>query len=190
MNTLFTRMPRAQMAPEWQGAWDMLNKLTGDATFVEVFAQAPALLEFVMQKFYAGVFFGGSVDQRYKQLARLQLSLIHGCRTCNKQNIPGAIAAGFSAAQIEALQDGRLDAFNAVERAVIEYARQVALSNMEGQMTPDLFKSLREHFSEAEILELGTAMAVISGMAKLSFVLDLVERESYCPFTSAASVAA
>jgi hypothetical protein len=25
-------------------------------------------------------------------------------------------------------------------------------------------------------------MAVISGMAKLSFVLDLVEKESYCPF--------
>jgi hypothetical protein len=28
-------------------------------------------------------------------------------------------------------------------------------------------------------------MAVISGMAKLSFVLDLVEKESYCPFATA-----
>jgi hypothetical protein len=27
-------------------------------------------------------------------------------------------------------------------------------------------------------------MAVISGMAKLSFVLGLVERESYCPFAT------
>ena len=71
--------------------------------------------------------------------------------------------------------------------AVIEYARQVALSNMQGQMTPELFASLRAHFSEAEILELGTAMAVISGMAKLSFVLDLVEREPYCPFQFAAA---
>ncbi|HEY2683834.1 MAG TPA: carboxymuconolactone decarboxylase family protein [Steroidobacteraceae bacterium] len=190
METLFTRMPRAQMAPEWQGAWDMLNKLTGDATFVEVFAQAPALLEFVMQKFYAGVFFGGTVDQRYKQLARLQLSLIHGCRTCNKQNIPGALGAGFTAAQIEALHEGRVDGFTAAERAVIEFARQVALSNMEGRMSRELFRSLREHFSEGEILELGTAMAVISGMAKLSFVLDLVERESYCPFSPQASAAA
>jgi undecaprenyl pyrophosphate phosphatase UppP len=54
-------------------------------------------------------------------------------------------------------------------------------------MTPALFGRLREHFSEAQILELGTAMAVISGMAKLSFVLDLVERESYCPFATAAA---
>jgi hypothetical protein len=30
-------------------------------------------------------------------------------------------------------------------------------------------------------------MAVISGMAKLSFVLGLVERESYCPFAAAAA---
>ena len=70
---------------------------------------------------------------------------------------------------------------------MIDYAGEVALSNIEGRMTPALFASLREHFSEAEVLELGTAMAVISGMAKLSFVLDLVEREPYCPFATAAA---
>lgn len=181
-DTLFTRTGRDQMAPPWQPAWDMLNKLTGDATFVEVFAQAPDLLTFVMQEFYAKVFFGGTVEQRYKQLARLQLSLIHGCRTCNKQNVPGAIEAGFTQAQVDALSGGNTEPFTPAERAVIEYAQQIALSNMDGRMTPALFARLRAHFSEAQILELGTAMAVISGMAKLSFVLGLVERESYCPF--------
>jgi alkylhydroperoxidase family enzyme len=60
---------------------------------------------------------------------------------------------------------------------------------MDGRMTPALFAKLRAHFSEAQILELGTAMAVISGMAKLSFVLDLVERESYCPFATEVAAA-
>ena len=187
MNTLFTRIDRGHLAPQWQPAWDTLHKLTGDATFVEVFAQSPALLDFVMQQFYSKVFFGGSVDQRFKQLARLRLSIIHGCRTCNKQNVPGALAAGFSQGQIDALQDGRQDGFDPAERAVIDYADQIALPNMEGTMTPSLFARLRAHFSEPEILELGTAMAVVSGMAKLSFVLDLVERESYCPFAGAAA---
>ena len=186
-DTLFTRTERSRMPAPWNGAWDMLHKLTGDATFVEVFAQAPEMLEFVMQQFYAKVFFGGSVAQRYKQLARLKLSLIHGCRTCNKQNVPGALEAGFTQSQIDALIDGRNDAFAPAERAVIEYAEQIALSNMDGEMTKGLFARLREHFSEAQILELGTAMAVISGMAKLSFVLNLVEKESYCPFASASA---
>jgi len=147
--------------------------------------QAPELLEFVMGQFYAKVFFGGTVEQRYKQLARLKLSLIHGCLTCNKQNVPGALAAGFTQAQIDALIDGDSAAFAPSERAVIEYAEQIALSNMYGKMSPELFARLRANFSEAQILELGTAMAVISGMAKLSFVLGLVERESYCPFAAA-----
>jgi alkylhydroperoxidase family enzyme len=188
-DTLFTRYDRNHMQPQWQPAWDILNKLTGDATFVEVFAQAPEMLEFVMQQFYAKVFFGGKVDQRYKQLARLKLSLIHGCRTCNKQNVPGALEAGFTQAQIDALISGDLESFPPADRAVIEYADQIALSNMQGRMTPALYGRLRENFSEAQILELGTAMAVISGMAKLSFVLDLVERENYCPFATGSPAA-
>ena len=43
---------------------------------------------------------------------------------------------------------------------------------------------------QTDILELGTAMAVISGMAKLSFVLNLVEKENYCPFAGSAADAA
>ena len=77
--------------------------------------------------------------------------------------------------------------FTDAEKAVLAYAREVSLTNAEGRMTPALFERLREHFSQADILELGVAMAVISGMAKLSFVLDLVEKESYCPFASNAA---
>jgi alkylhydroperoxidase family enzyme len=187
-DTLFTRTPRNRLPEQYHLAWDTMNRLTGEPTFVEVFASNPQMLDFVMGQFYAVVFFGGSVDQRYKQLARLKLSLLHGCRTCNKQNVPGALAAGVSQAQIDAMDDYETGPFTAAEKAVIAYADQVALTNMDGKLTPELYARLREHFSEADILELGVAMAVISGMAKLSFVLNLVEKETYCPF--APSVAA
>lgn len=186
-DTLFTRTPRTALDPAWQPAWDMLQKLTGDATFVEVFAKSPELLDFVMQKFYGAIFLGGNVAERYKQLARLRLSLAHGCRTCNQQNVPGALAAGFTQSQVDALIAGQLEPFAPADRAVIRYAEQVALTNMDGAMSAELFQELRRHFSEADILELGVAMAVISGMAKLSFVLNVVERESYCPFASVAA---
>ncbi|HJS90601.1 MAG TPA: carboxymuconolactone decarboxylase family protein [Steroidobacteraceae bacterium] len=183
-NTLLSRVPRQQLDPRWQQAWDTLHGLTGSATFVEVFAQAPEILDFVLDKFYARLFFGGAVAQRYKQLARLKLSFLHGCRTCNRQNVPGAREAGFTVEQINALSAGEDAPFTAAERAVIAYAAEVSLTNLHGRLSPDLYARLRTHFSDGEILELGAVMAVICGMAKLSFVLDLVEREDYCPFTA------
>jgi alkylhydroperoxidase family enzyme len=181
INTLLTRVPPDQLG-DWRGAYDTLQGLTGDATFVEVFAQAPELLQFVMGQFYMPLFFGGRVEQRYKQLARLKLSLEHGCHTCNKQNVPGALAAGITQAQVDAMDAYETGPFTEAEKAVIAYADQVKMTNHQGHMTPELLARLRAHFSEPEILELGVVMAVISGMAKLSFVLELVEREPTCPF--------
>ena len=105
-NTPFARIPRDELPEGAQAAWDHLNKLTGEPTFVEVFANAPQMLDFVMNKFYGEIFFAGNVDQKYKQLARLRLSLIHGCRTCNKQNVPGSLEAGISQEQEHS---GKLD---------------------------------------------------------------------------------
>ena len=188
--TLLARIPRNQLPQQFHLAWDTMNQLTNEPTFVEVFAGNPEMLDFVMNKFYGPVFFGGKVDNRYKQLARLKLSLHHGCRTCNKQNVPGSLAAGITQAQIDAIESFETGPFTESEKAVLAYADQVALTNMNGEMTPALYQRLRKQFSDADVIELGTAMAVISGMAKLSFVLNLVEKEAYCPFTpSAASTA-
>ena len=182
--TPLSRLSPNDMPEELRQVWSTLKELTGDATFVEVFAQAPELLNFVMSQFYGDIFFGGRVDERYKQLARLRLSQIHGCRTCNKQNVPGARSSGFSDAQIAAMESPTDELFDEAELAVLEYAEQMALTNHDGRMSKDLYERLSRHFSDAEICELGTVMGVIGGMAKLSFVLDLVEREDYCVFAA------
>jgi alkylhydroperoxidase family enzyme len=186
-DTPFHRTPRAELPEQFHLAWDTLNGLTGEPAFVEVFASNPAMLDFVMNRFYMGLFFGGEVEQRYKQLARLKLSLLHGCRTCNKQNVPGALAAGITQAQVDAMDDFEHGPFTDAEKAVIAYAGEVALTNAAGRMSPELYARLRRHFSDADLLELGTVMAIVSGMAKLSFVLGLVEREDYCPFAAPAA---
>lgn len=192
VDTPFTRTPREKLPEGIQPAWDMLNKLTGEPTFIEVFAQAPELLDLVMNGFYAKVFFGGRVAQRYKQLVRLRLSIVHGCRTCNRQNVPGALEAGVSQAQVDSMIAGTHaeGPFTEAEKAVLAYADQLVLTNMHGDLSPELFARLRAHFSEAEILELGVVMAIIGGMAKLSFILSLVEKEPYCPFVPEGQTAA
>ena len=182
--TPLQRTDPADMPEELRQVWQTLNDLTGEPTFVEVFAQAPELLDFVMVRFYGNIFFGGRVDERYKQLARLRLSQIHGCRTCNKQNVPGAIAAGFTQDQVDAMASPTSELFSDAELAVLDFAEQVALTNHDGKMDEALYTRLAGHFDDAEICELGTVMAIISGMAKLSFVMQLVEREDYCPFAA------
>jgi len=181
-DTYLQRISRDELPDDYKLAWDTLNKLTGDATFVEVFANAPELLNFVMNEFYMKIFFQGRVENKYKQFVRLRLSLLHGCRTCNMQNVPGALEAGISQEQVDAIENYQSGPFDDKEKAVLSFAEQMALTNMDGRMDEELYNNLHTHFSDAEICELGTVMAVIAGMAKLSFVMDLVIKEDYCPF--------
>lgn len=181
-NSPIQRIPREKLSGTAQAAWDHLKNLTDEPTFVEVFANAPDMLDFIMNKFYAQIFFAGKVEQKYKQLVRLRLSTIHGCRTCNKQNVPGSLEAGVTQAQVDAITDVENGPFDDAEKAVIRFAEQMALTNHEGKLDEILYGNLRSHFSDEQIIELGTVMAVIGGFAKLAFVMDLVEREDYCPF--------
>ncbi|MEL7028904.1 MAG: hypothetical protein AAGL49_06710 [Pseudomonadota bacterium] len=185
--TPMTRTPREQLQPPFDQAWDTLNKLTGEPTFVEVFAAAPELLGFVMGEFYQKIFFDGRVENKYKQLARLYLSLSHGCHTCNLQNVPGSLEAGVSQAQVDSMLEFENGPFDESEKAVLRFTHQMVLTNNDGRMDSELYKELRAHFDDAQICELGTCMAVIGGMAKLSFVMNLVEKEDYCPFASDAA---
>jgi alkylhydroperoxidase family enzyme len=112
---------------------------------------------------------------------------VHGCRTCNKQNVPGALEAGITQEQIDAMEDYGNGPFSEADKAVLKFADQMVLTNMDGDMDESLYAALSAHFSDADICELGTVMAIIAGMAKLSFILHLVEREEYCPFAAAAA---
>lgn len=40
---------------------------------------------------------------------------------------------------------------------------------------------LSPHFRDGELVELGVMMAVLCGMAKMIFALDLVEKSPTCP---------
>ncbi|MEL7538364.1 MAG: carboxymuconolactone decarboxylase family protein [Pseudomonadota bacterium] len=175
-------MPLDQMTDVQRQAWSTLNDLTGEPGFVEVFANTPELLSFVMEDFYGRIFFGGRVAQHYKQLLRLKLSRLHGCRTCNKQNVPGALEAGISQAQVDAIDDHGNGPFSDAEKAVLDYAELISMSNADRTLAAADYERLQAHFSDAEICELGVVGAFVTGFAKLSFVLDLVEKEPYCSF--------
>ncbi len=152
--TPLQRIARDKLDSEFGAAWDALNALTGEPAFVEAFANAPELLRFVMAEFYGKIFFAGRVDNKYKQLARLYLSMTHGCRTCNKQNGPGSLEAGLTRKQVDSIVDFENGPFDGAEKSVLRYAAQMVMTNPDGHMTTALYGDLKRNFDDAQICEL------------------------------------
>jgi AhpD family alkylhydroperoxidase len=174
-------LPRAAMPERWRQVAETADQVRGEATLIEVLAQAPELLGWYYDGFYAEVFFKGRVERRIKEILRLKLSTLHGCAFCNRGNTKSALEAGVTEAQVAAMWETDSPAFDAKERAVLRLAEEMALPNMRGEVTPDLAAELRRFFSEAEMVELAVVAAVLTGMAKMLFVFDLVSREATCP---------
>lgn len=185
------RIPREELGPEYQPMWDAMNRLVGDASAIEVLAHSRAATDWYFGDFYPRLFGnqdpGMQVDIHYKHLLRLRFSKQHGCALCNRGNEEQARAIGFSDAQIDALLDAEpaRELFTPAEHAVIEFADQMVLQNMDGQLTQERYDRLRAHFSDSQIVEMAMVSAVLVGAAKMMFVLDLVPREATCPFPHA-----
>ena len=189
-NTLMNRVPREALDSARKAAWDHSVKISGDPTIVEVFANSEKANNFFSQHFYQGLFFEGDVPRIYKELVRYRLSLIHGCNFCNRNNSHSSLDAGLSQEKIDAIEDWENGPFNDAEKAVLAFAEELALTNMEGALTETLYARLKANFSDSDIIELGMVGAVLGGMNKLAFVLDVVAREDYCPFGPEVAAAA
>jgi AhpD family alkylhydroperoxidase len=174
-------VPREQLPPNMQAAFDRATQLRGDATFVGVAGHAPEMFDWYGE-FYSRVFYGGRVNRRIKELVRLRLSTAHGCAFCNKGNRVDAAAAGLTEAQIAAIERPDDPVWQPDERAALRLASQMMLTNPRGSLTAQLYREARQHFDDAQLFELGMTMAVLTGMAKFLFVYDLVEKEDYCEF--------
>lgn len=174
-------LPRDAMPERWRRVAETAEAVRGESTLIEVLAQAPELLGWYYDGFYAEVFFKGRVERRLKELLRLKLSTLHGCAFCNRGNTRSAEEAGVTPAQIAAIGETEAPVFDARDRAVLRLAEQMALPNMAGELTKEAAAELRRFFSEAEMVELAMVAAVLTGMAKMLFVFDLVSREATCP---------
>lgn len=64
-----------------------------------------------------------------------------------------------------------VETFSVREKLAAEYAEQFALSHTD--LTPDLFDRLREHYTDAEIVELSATVGFCMGIGRVYTVLDI-----------------
>ena len=165
-----------------QTHWESANQLTGDATFIEVFGSNPKVFDWYINDFYQNLFYSGRIETTLVELIRLRLANIHGCAFCNKGDSVHALEAGISQQQIDSLDDPKEPLFSKREILALELANTMALINLKGQLSEELYKELSTEFQDGEIIEIGLIMAVLVGVTKMNFALDIVEKEDYCPF--------
>jgi len=184
-NTVMPRVPVDRMSPPIAAAFHRCMEKTGDGTIIEVMAHQPDIMRWYFEEFYGGVFYnklpGMKVDVRSKELLRIKLSKQHGCRLCNRSNTLDALAAGITEEMIDAINDPAAAVWNDKDRAVIALADEMALQNMDGHLSQDLYARLRAHYDDAQIVELGFVAAILTGIAKWIFTYDIVDREEVCP---------
>ncbi|TVQ46552.1 MAG: carboxymuconolactone decarboxylase family protein [Gammaproteobacteria bacterium] len=184
-DTPLNRVPREQLPPDMQRAWDASMALHGDTTFVEVAGNHPTMWQWYREAFYQQVFYSGRLERRLVELVRLRLANVHGCAFCNRADTAAALEAGVPQAQIDALDDYENGPFSDAEKSALALADEMALTNPRGMLDRALYARCRVHFSDAQLFELGMIMAVLCGMAKFIFAFDLVEKMPSCPFLPA-----
>lgn len=184
-NPFLEKIPPDQL-PSWmQEVHKKSVKIHGEGDRIEVFGNAPHVYSFYKKDFYENLFYSGIVDIQTKELLRLRLAGVHGCAHCNRGDRIASLEAGISSEKVESIMNSNAACFDERERAIIELADQISLTNMQGELSKDLYKRLRKYYTDGAIYELGVIAAVLTGMSKFLFVYDLVEREPNCPIIPA-----
>jgi alkylhydroperoxidase family enzyme len=179
---VFPFLDRDALPPGLQQAWDRSLERRGEARFVSGAGHSPRAFEWYTQSFYGDFFNGGDVEPRYKELGRLRLSTVHGCRSCNRGNRLDAKDAGLSDDQIRHIDDPEHEAFDAADRAVLALADLISMDARGRRLDKTTWQQLSRHFSPAQVIDMAMCFAVLSGMARFLFAFDLVEKEDYCAF--------
>ena len=176
----FPILSKAELPPPMQQDWERSLARRGEAAFIGGAGHAPDLYRWYADEFYGRLFYGGEVPIRYKELGRLRLSTVHGCRSCNLGNRLDAGAAGLTDEQIRCIEDPQHPCFDAADRAVLALADLVSLQGVGATLGAELYGALRRSFRDGQIFELGMTFGLLAGMAQFLFAFDLVEREDYC----------
>jgi AhpD family alkylhydroperoxidase len=112
------------------------------------------------------------VDKKLKLLAEVRVATLVGCRYC--LDIGSAIARGQGVTERQLLE---LDdyatsaAFGPEERAALDYA--TCVSSMPCDVPDELFARLRQHFDEAELVELTAAITWENQRARFNHALRI-----------------
>ena len=126
------------------------------------------------------VAFGGaiksyrSLPDRLVELVRLRVAFHNQCRSCMAIRYQDGVDAGIDEDLVCSLEKPQeAEDLSEAEKAAIEYGELFATNHL--AIDDSIYENLREHFSEAEIVELSITVAWFVGFGRLAATYHMVE---------------
>lgn len=123
------------------------------------------------------------INWRYVELAIVVVSKLNACAYCVSHHEPKLKVEGLSAGAVASLPDSDHPEFDAVDKLVIDYAVQV--TQQPGRIRDGVFGKLKQHFTDAQIVELTLRIALCGAYNRLTEALqidnELLEAEAARP---------
>jgi AhpD family alkylhydroperoxidase len=112
------------------------------------------------------------VDKKLMALGELKAALMVGCEFCIDIGSHVSAKAGVTDEQLLALpRHHESGLFSELELLVIDYA--AAMTKTPAEVTDELFGRMREHFDEAQLVELTAAIAWENWRARFNWAFDI-----------------
>lgn len=169
-------MPRVRSVPanEVSGkareVYDASGTYGSFESLVSVMANRPPILEHTFG-LLMDLKSEGVLPARYLELALVTVSKLNECTFCVSNHTPRLNASGISMTAAEnILQYEDVEEFDAVDRLVIEYA--IAVTQDFHRVRDSMFEHLREHFDDAQIVELTWRTALCGAFNRFNDVLQ------------------
>jgi AhpD family alkylhydroperoxidase len=123
------------------------------------------------------------VDRHLKSLVVLKAATMVGCEFCIDIGSALSRAEGVTQEQLRDLPNfERSEAFSLLEKLVLRYV--AAVTRTPADVPDELFDALREHFSEAQLVELTTALALENYRVRFNHAFGVgsqgFSESSYC----------
>ena len=142
------------------------------ANQVAVFAHVPAALRHLMPLLME-LREAATLPKRYLEIAIVVVSKLNECRYCVAHHKPFLVVQGLSPQGVDRLLDSDNPELDAVDRLVVEYA--TAAWETPNRIRDSLFQRLREHFTEAQIVELTLRITLCGFFNRFNDALQIEE---------------
>jgi uncharacterized peroxidase-related enzyme len=161
---------RDDLPTELKPLWDKMTTYGAFENQAGVMAHRPAIFKH-MWSLLVDLADEAMLSKRHLELALVAVSLLNKCDYCVSHHAPKLAIQGVSGEGAEHLLDYKdHPELDDVDKLVVEYA--IAVTNNWNKTRDEVFTRLREHFSEAQVVELTWRIALCGAFNRFNDILQ------------------